>query len=435
MKTVAFNTLGCKVNQYETEAMMEIFEKRRYKIVNTSDKADVYVINTCTVTNLGDRKSRQFIRRSKKKNPEAIIAVVGCYAQISSDEVLDIPEVDVIVGTNNRNKIVDLCEEAKEKNKRINVVKSIMDVKEFEDLSIAEIKGKTRASLKIQEGCNRYCSYCIIPYARGPIRSRDLDKILDEVRRIADNGFKEIVLTGIHVASYGKDLGDIRLIDVIEEVHKIEGIERIRLSSIEPTIITDEFMERLVKLPKVCDHFHLSLQSGSDTVLERMNRKYTTSQYKSIVEKIRKYMDNVAITTDIIVGFPGETDKEFNETYEFVKDIGFSKIHVFKYSKRQGTPAAKFKNQVNGNVKNDRSKKLIDLGDNLTKNFNSKFIGKKVGVLFENRYNKESNYIIGHTTNYITVLAESENDFEGEIIQVEIKDIKEDGLLGEIIIK
>lgn len=431
-KTVAIFTLGCKVNQYETEAMAELFQKEGYEIVDHEEYADVYVINTCTVTNLGDKKSRQFIRRAKSKNDDSIIAVVGCYAQTSPDEVLKIEQVDIILGTNERKRIVELCEEVSNERKKINAVSDIMAIREFEEMKIEEVKGKTRAFLKIQEGCNQYCSYCIIPYARGPIRSRRIENITNEVQKLADNGFKEVVLTGIHIASYGKDLGEIRLIDVIEKVHEIEGIERIRLGSIEPTLITEEFMQRLSNLSKVCDHFHLSLQSGSDTVLKRMNRKYTTEQYKEIAELIKRYMPNAGLTTDIIVGFPGETEEEFYQTCKFVEDIGFSRIHVFSYSPRKGTPAAKHKNQVPSSIKHDRSKKLIEIGERLTKLFITHFIDAELDVLFEEESKNKFGFIEGYTTNYIRVLCKGEVSLEGEILLVRINHIEDENLIGEI---
>ncbi|MCF6466520.1 tRNA (N(6)-L-threonylcarbamoyladenosine(37)-C(2))-methylthiotransferase MtaB [Clostridium sp. Cult2] len=429
MNKVAFYTLGCKVNQYETEAMEELFEKRGYEIVNNNEKADIYIINTCTVTNLGDRKSRQFIRRAKKTNKDSIIVAVGCYSQVAPEEVEEIEGVDIVIGTTDRNRIVDLCEEAKFNNKKINIVKSIRDHKKFERLNVADLKDKTRAYIKIQEGCNQFCSYCIIPYARGPIRSRELDDILIESRRLANVGFKEIILTGIHVTSYGKDLNDLRLIDVIEEISKIDGIERIRLSSIEPTFIDEEFMQRAVNTKKLCDHFHLSLQSGSDTVLKRMNRKYTSEEFKGIVNIIRDYMPNAGITTDIIVGFPGETQEEFEETYNFVKNIGFSRIHVFKYSPRKGTPASKFKNQIHGSIKHQRSENLILLGDELMKAFNEKHIGKTIYVLFEEG---ENGFVEGYTTNYIRVKVESEDEMQGKILPVKIIGKENDILIGKI---
>ncbi|NLY68153.1 MAG: tRNA (N(6)-L-threonylcarbamoyladenosine(37)-C(2))-methylthiotransferase MtaB [Tissierellia bacterium] len=429
MTKVAFYTLGCKVNQYETEAMEELFLKRGYTIVNPEDIADVYVINTCTVTNLGDRKSRQYIRRAKKINKNAIIAAVGCYSQIAPEEVEKIEEVDIIIGTTDRDKIVDLCEEARKEKRKINIVKNVKKHREFEKLNIEKVKSKTRAYMKIQDGCNQYCSYCIIPYARGPIRSRDIEDIIIEAKRLADAGFREIILTGIHVASYGKDIGNISLLDVIEKVSEIEGIERIRLSSMEPTFVDEKFMKKAINIEKLCDHFHLSLQSGCDTVLKRMNRKYTTKEYENIVDLIRKYMPNVGITTDIIVGFPGETEEEFNKTYEFVKKIGFSRIHVFKYSPRKGTPASKMDNQVHGNIKNERSDKLIKLGNELMDNFNSLFIGKVVDVLFEE---EKDGFYEGYTTNYIRVKLKSSENIQGKILPVKIVDRKNDFLIGKI---
>ncbi len=431
-KKVAFLTLGCKVNQYETEAMTELFLKSDYNIVDSDEFADVYVINTCTVTNLSDKKSRQFIRRSKKRNSKAIIAVVGCYSQVSPDEISEIEEVDIILGTDNRNKLVEICEDFMKDKHKVNLVTDIMEVREFEELRIDDVEGKTRAFLKVQDGCNQYCSYCIIPYARGSIRSRKMDSIVKEVKRLAEAGFKEVVLTGIHIASYGKDLGSKRLIDLIEAIHDTEGLERIRLGSLEPTLITDEFMERLSALDKVCNHFHLSLQSGSDTVLKRMNRKYTTAEYKIIVDIIKYHMSDVAFTTDIIVGFPEETEQEFLETYEFVKTIGFSKVHVFQYSPRKGTPAAEMK-QLDGNIKHDRSKRLIDLSDCLSQKFNEQFVGKELDVLFENKSKYKNNHIEGYTTNYIRVLCVGDEFLEGSIKSVGIDYIHNDSLIGHII--
>ncbi|MBS4536880.1 tRNA (N(6)-L-threonylcarbamoyladenosine(37)-C(2))-methylthiotransferase MtaB [Clostridium sp. D2Q-11] len=434
MKTVAFYTLGCKVNQYETDAMAEIFRNKGYEVIDSEEKSDIYVINTCSVTNLGERKSRQFIRRSKKTNPQAVICVVGCYAQISPEEVINIEGVDLILGTKDKNRIVDLCEEAGRENKKINAVENIMKTTKFEEMSSNSIQENTRAYIKIQEGCNQFCSYCIIPYARGPIRSRELKNIINEAKALVEKGFKEIVLTGIHVASYGKDLGDNRLIDVIEEVHKIEGLKRIRLSSIEPTLITDEFMNRLTKLNKICPHFHLSLQSGSDTVLERMNRKYNTDDYRERVQLIRKYMKDAAITTDIIVGFPSESEIEFQQTYNFVKEIKFAQVHVFKYSPREGTPAAKHNNQVHGSVKNDRSKKLTDLVEKQAKMFMEDFLNTSRGILVETESRKPG-YVEGYTDNYIRVLVKGSKDLQNEIINVKLRRIEDNNILGEIVNK
>lgn len=434
MNTVAFHTLGCKVNQYETEAMEELFENKGYSIVNSEDLADVYVINTCTVTNLSDRKSRQFIRKAKKLNEDSIIAVVGCYSQVSPGEVAGIHGVDVIIGTSERNKIVELCEQAKENNEVINIVRNIKNDNEFEKIDVNDIKSKTRAYLKIQDGCNQYCTYCIIPYARGPIRSRHLEDIVFETEKLAKAGFKEIILTGIHVASYGKDLDKTTLQEVLKCIGNIEGIERIRLSSLEPNLIDEDFMTTLMGIGKICDHFHLSLQSGSNTVLKRMNRKYTKEEYKEKVDIIRKYMPNAGITTDIIVGFPGETDQEFQDTLDFVKLIHFSKIHVFKYSKREGTPAATYADQIDGLIKNKRSEILIDLGDKLTREFNNSFINSKVSVLYEETSKVDERAFEGYTTNYIRVRGRGKTIDKpiGNLYNTKIIDANEEFLLGII---
>ncbi|MFZ5965576.1 MAG: tRNA (N(6)-L-threonylcarbamoyladenosine(37)-C(2))-methylthiotransferase MtaB [Bacillota bacterium] len=433
MKKVAFYTLGCKVNQYETEAMTEAFERNGYRIVESDEEADVYVVNTCTVTNLSDRKSRQFIRKSKRMNPEAIIAVVGCYAQTAPEEVASIDGVNVIVGTNDRGNIVHYVEQAMARQDAVNYVTNIMEIKEFEEMKIGEIKGRHRAYLKIQEGCNQFCTYCIIPYARGPIRSRKIDDIMVEVQRLAQNGFKEIVLTGIHVASYGKDLGDVTLLDVIKAIHPVEGIERIRLSSIEPTIMTKAFIQTLLEYHKVCPHFHLSLQSGCNETLKRMNRKYTTEVYKEIVHLIRECIPDVSITTDIMVGFPGETEEEFQKTLHFVKEIEFSQIHVFKYSPRKGTPAAKYEGQVPSTIKNQRSEELIALANACAEAYNQRFIGRDKKILFEEQSKELEGYYQGFTDNYIRVLAKSESNVEGALKSVRLDKVHKDGLIGTII--
>ena len=433
MKKVAFHTLGCKVNQYETQAMSEKFISNGYDIVEDTEAADVYVINTCTVTNVGDKKSRQFIRKVKRINPDAIIAVVGCYSQTAPEEVAKIEGVNIIIGTNDRNKIVDLVEECTVDD-RINIVEDIMQVREFEEMSIQEIKDKTRAFLKIQEGCNQYCSYCIIPYARGNIRSRKKAEIINEIEKLVENGFKEIVLTGIHVASYGRDLKDDNtLINVLKEVNDIEGLERIRLSSLEPTLFNEEFLNELSKLDKVCDHFHLSLQSGSDTVLKRMNRKYTTEQYRNIVKIIRSVYPEVSLTTDIIVGFPGESEEEFNETYDFVKEMNFSMIHVFKFSPRKGTPAAEYDDQIDGVTKHKRSVRLIKLGDEMQLDYMNKFLGQTLEVLFESPSKELEGYIEGTTNNYIKVLCLANENIEGKILKVELTEVKDSYMIGKII--
>ncbi|HLR21857.1 MAG TPA: tRNA (N(6)-L-threonylcarbamoyladenosine(37)-C(2))-methylthiotransferase MtaB [Tissierellaceae bacterium] len=429
MDRVAFHTLGCKVNQYETEAMEKLFQEKDYEIVLENEVADIYIINTCTVTNLSDRKSRQFIRRAKRTNNDSVVAVVGCYSQVSPDDVESIEEVDIVIGTSDRNKIVELCEEARQKNKKFNIVRDINTYDGFEEISVDEMESKTRAYMKIQDGCTQFCTYCIIPYARGPIRSRKIEDIINEAENLANKGFKEIILTGIHVASYGKDLGNIDLKDVIKEISIIDGIERIRLSSIEPNLIDDDFMRVLVDTDKVCNHFHLSLQSGSNPILRRMNRRYTREEFKEKIDIIRKYMPDAGITTDIIVGFPGETDEMFEETVELVKDIRFSKIHVFKYSPREGTAAARFKDQINGNIKNERSKTLIELEEKLSNEFNEKFIDKNIDVLYEE---KRGNYYEGYTSNYIRMKSKSSSDIINSIVETKVIENEKGNLIGEI---
>ena len=432
MKKVAFYTLGCKVNQYETEAMLELFEKEGYEKAETEDYADVYVINTCTVTHMSDRKSRQYIRRMKKKNPDAIIAVVGCYSQVSPEEILSIDEVNLVMGTNDRKKIVEEVKKI-DASRKVSTVDDIMKVKAFEEIEINKTNGKTRAFMKIQDGCDRYCSYCIIPYARGRVRSRDLESIVKEVENLASNGYKEVVLTGIHVASYGKDIkdSDIKLLDVIKQINDIEGIERIRLSSVEPILFTDEFVEAVSTMDKVCPHYHLSLQSGCDETLKRMKRRYTTEEYKAIVDRLRAAIPNVSITTDVIVGFPGETNEEFDKTYEFLKDIELTHMHVFKYSPRKGTPAATMENQVDPSTKHDRSEKLLQLNEENFNKFGQKMLDKEFNVLFEQKVG--DNKYEGLTENYVKVIVESDNDIAEQILKVKIKDVKNEFLEGILV--
>lgn len=433
MNTFKFLTLGCKVNQYETEAMEEIFKNRGYKEAVDDNPADVYIINTCTVTNMSDRKSRNFISRAKRSNENAIIAVVGCYSQVSPSEIEGLDDIDLIMGTQYRNKIVDLVEQAKSTNEQINVVGKLEKGKEFDELSISEESYMDRAYIKIQEGCNMFCTYCIIPYARGPITSRNFDSIIKEARRLSENGFEEVILTGIHIASYGKEVGGPYLIDVIEEISKIDKIKRIRLSSIEPRLIDKDFLDRLVKT-KTSDHFHLSLQSGSDDVLKRMNRKYNTEEYKNIVELIRKYYPNRGITTDIICGFPGETDENFEETKRFVEEIKFSRIHIFPYSKREGTPAYSFKNQVDGNIKKQRTEDLSKIEEKYRYEFMDKQIGGVFEVLFEEATDKDG-YMSGYTTNYCRVKKEYDPRHVSKILKVKIISRDQDELIGEVIKK
>ena len=433
MKKVAFYTLGCKVNQYETEAMLEMFEKEGYSQVDSEEFADVYVINTCTVTHMSDRKSRQYIRRMKKKNPDAIIAVVGCYSQVSPEEILDIEEVNLVMGTNERRTIVEEIKKL-DASKKVSTVDDIMKVRAFEEIEISQSNGKTRAFMKIQDGCDRFCSYCIIPYARGgKVRSRSMESIIEEVKKLASNGYKEIVLTGIHVASYGKDIKDdqMTLLNVIKEINKVEEIQRIRLSSVEPVLFTDEFVSEVSKMKKVCPHYHLSLQSGCDETLKRMNRRYTIEEYKNIVDRLRENIPNVAITTDVIVGFPGETNEEFNKTYEFLRDIELSQMHIFKYSPRKGTPAATMENQIDPQMKQFRSEKLLNLSKENFNKFASKFIGEELEVLFEQ--NIVDNKYEGLTPNYIRVVVDSNEDIRGQILKVKIRDVKNEYVEGILV--
>ena len=433
-RTVAFYTLGCKVNQYETNAMEQQFIQNNYKIVDNTEKADIYVINTCTVTNMADRKSRQMLRRVKEINQSAVIVVCGCYAQVAKTELEQIPEVDIILGINEKNKIVQIVEEYLASKNNIIEVADVSKQKEFLDFGDVTYTEKNRAVIKVQDGCNMFCSYCLIPYARGRIRSRKIENVVSEIKKIAKQGIKEVVITGIHVASYGKDFENenIRLINLLEEINKIEGIARIRLSSLEPTIVDEEFAQRLSKLEKICDHSHLSLQSGCDATLKRMNRKYTTARYKEATEILRKFYPNANFTTDVIVGFPGETDEEFDQTYQFLKEIGFYKMHIFKYSPRKGTVAEKLPNQVDGNIKEERSKKLIELSNNTQNEKNSQYIGKTVKVLFEEY---ENGYYKGHTTNYMVVkVPEKEQDgFIDNIKDIEIteNDTQTEELIGK----
>lgn len=434
-KTVSFYTLGCKVNQYETNAMEQQFIKNNYEIVENTQKADIYVINTCTVTNMAERKSRQMLRRVKEINPSAVLVVCGCYAQVAKNELEQIPEIDIILGINEKNEIVQIVEKYMEKmaeqdkKSQEAEIDDVSKQKEFLDFGDVTYTEKNRAVVKVQDGCNMFCSYCIIPYARGRIRSRKIESVVSEIEKIAKEEIKEVVITGIHVASYGKDFDNentskkIRLIDLLEAINKIDGIDRIRLSSLEPTIVDEEFATRLSKLDKICDHFHLSLQSGCDETLKRMNRKYTTQIYRDAVATLRKYYPEASFTTDVIVGFPSETDEEFAKTYEFLKEIDFYRLHVFKYSPRRGTVAEKMPNQIDGNKKEERSNKLIELSNSMENKHNQGYIGKTVKVLFEEF---EDGFFKGHTTNYMMVKVAGEEEqsdkFVNKILDVKIKE-------------
>ncbi len=429
--TVSFTTLGCKVNQFETEAMTELLEKEGFEVLPHDKESDIYIINTCAVTKESERKSRQFINKAKRNNPNAIVVAVGCSVQLNGEKLNKETAVDIIIGTKNKGNIGKLLKEKLDNMEMLDFeIEDFKGKEQFEELKISTVHDKTRANIKIQDGCSQFCSYCIIPYVRGPIRSRNHEDIVEEVKKIAANGYKEIVLNGIHISSYGKDVQkQDALIELIEDINKIEGIERIRLGSLEPKLITEDFIKRYSSLNNVCDHFHLSLQSGCDSVLKRMNRKYTSIEYKNNVEIIRKYMPEAGITTDIIVGFPGETHEEFNETIEFVKTIQFSRIHVFKYSVREGTKAAEMVAQVDESTKADRSKQLIDLGNSISKEFMNQFVGKDVPVLVETQ--KKENLYEGYTTNYLKVLMKSDINIKNQIVFTHIKNVKNDFLLGE----
>lgn len=402
--------------------MMQKFKENNYEIVDANDDiSDICVINTCTVTNMSDRKSRHSIRRVKEKNHNAIIIATGCYAQNSKKELEAMSEIDIILGNEEKKNIVGYVEKYIEEKNKIVLVNDISNSKEFEDMGTISYTEKTRAVIKVQDGCNQFCTYCIIPYARGRIRSRKIESVIEEVKKIAEKGIKEVVITGIHIASYGKDFdNNIGLIDLLEEINKVDGIQRIRIGSLEPKIITEEFMQRLIKLPKICHHFHLSLQSGCDETLRRMNRKYNTLEFKEIVNRLRKYYSDVILTTDIIVGFPGESQEEFDCTYKFLDEIKFYKMHVFPYSPRTGTVAEKMPNQIQGDAKESRSKKLIELSNKNQLEYNKKYIDKDIEVLFEEK--DENGYYKGHTQNYILVEYKSSENLENKIKVVKVKE-------------
>lgn len=427
MQKVAFITLGCKVNQYETNAMAQAFIQKKYQIVEAIQQADIYIVNTCTVTNMSDRKSRQMLRKVKEQNQKAIVVACGCYVQIAKEEIKKIKEIDLIIGNNEKKEIVEIVEKYKKENKKQIKIEEIKKQEKYQEFGNVTYTEKARAVIKIQDGCNRFCSYCIIPYARGRIRSRKPENVMEEIKKITQKGIKEVVLTGIHIASYGNDFKEeYKLIDLLEEINKIETIQRIRLGSIEPLLITEEFIKRLSKLKKVCHHFHLSLQSGCDETLKRMNRKYTTQNFREIVEKLRKHYKDVLLTTDIIVGFPLESKEEFEKTYQFLQEIKFYKMHIFKYSPRKGTKAAQMEGQIDSKIKEQRSKKLIELSNKNTKEYNEEYIGKEVEVLWEEQKN---GYYQGHTPNYILALVESKKDLENKIIKAKCTKASSNNLL------
>ncbi|TFJ94072.1 tRNA (N(6)-L-threonylcarbamoyladenosine(37)-C(2))-methylthiotransferase MtaB [Lentibacillus salicampi] len=422
MSTVAFHTLGCKVNHYETEGIWNMFKDNGYERVDFDRQSDIYVINTCTVTNTGDKKSRQVIRRAVRKNPDAVICVTGCYAQTSPGEIMEIPGVDVIVGTQNRKKMIDYIEEHQKTRKPVNGVTNIMKNRVFEEMDVPEFTDRTRASLKIQEGCNNFCTFCIIPWSRGLLRSREPENVINQAQNLVDAGYKEIVLTGIHTAGYGEDLNDYNFAKLLQDLEvRVDGLKRIRISSIEASQITDEVIDVLDKSEKIVRHLHIPLQAGSDSVLHRMRRKYSTAYYKQKVDKIRQALPGLAITSDVIVGFPGETEEEFMETYQFIKDVGYSELHVFPFSRRTGTPAAHMTDQVDAEVKNERVNKMIELSDQLAKEYASGYEDEVLEVIPEEHVHEtEENILEGYTDNYLKVRFNGTKDLIGKIVRVKI---------------
>lgn len=431
MKKAALHNLGCKVNAYETEAMQHLLEEAGYEIVPFTQKADVYVINTCSVTNMADRKSRQMLHKAKKNNPDSIVVAAGCYVQTSEKEVLNDLSVDIVIGNDRKHDLVRMLEEYSLDSVN-DTVDDINDGKhDFEELFIDQTKEHTRAFIKVQDGCNQFCSYCIIPYARGRVRSRRFENVIAEVERLAANGFKEIVLTGIHLSSYGVDFEEATgLLELIQAVNAVKGIERIRLGSLEPKIVTEHFASELSKLDKICPHFHLSLQSGCDATLKRMNRKYTTKEYERGCELLRKYFVHPAITTDVIVGFPGETEEAFEQTEAYLKHIHFYEMHIFKYSKRKGTRAAVMPDQIDEQIKAARSEKLIALGHDMSKEFRKFYIGKNEEVLFEEKaVIGDKEYFVGYTKEYVKVAKETAENLENQIVSGRISGMLTDEIL------
>lgn len=431
MKKAALHNLGCKVNAYETEAMQHLLEEAGYEIVPFTQKADVYVINTCSVTNMADRKSRQMLHKAKKNNPDSIVVAAGCYVQTSEKEVLNDLSVDIVIGNDRKHDLVRLLEEYSLDSVN-DTVDDINDGKhDFEELFIDQTKEHTRAFIKVQDGCNQFCSYCIIPYARGRVRSRRFENVIAEVERLAANGFKEVVLTGIHLSSYGVDFEEATgLLELIQAVNAVKGIERIRLGSLEPKIVTEHFASELSKLDKICPHFHLSLQSGCDATLKRMNRKYTTKEYERGCELLRKYFVHPAITTDVIVGFPGETEEEFEQTKAYLEYIHFYEMHIFKYSKRKGTRAAVMPDQIDEQIKAARSEKLIALGHDMSKEFRKFYIGKNEEALFEEKaVIGDKEYFVGYTKEYVKVAKKTDENLENQIVSGRISGMLTDEIL------
>lgn len=425
MKKAALHNLGCKVNAYETEAMQEMLEKAGYEIVPFREGADIYIINTCTVTNIADRKSRQMLHRARKMNPDAIVVAAGCYVQAQAEKEEVDPCIDIVLGNNRKKDLIAVLEEYQQKKAGGECLEEVEDIsrtREYESLSLTRPGDHTRAYIKVQDGCNQFCTYCIIPYARGRVRSREIDDVIREVRALAENGYREVVLTGIHLSSYGIDFdGERHLLELIRAVHRVDGICRIRLGSLEPGIITEEFAQALAALPKMCPHFHLSLQSGCDATLKRMNRRYTSGEYEEKCRILRKYFDRPALTTDVIVGFPGETEEEFRQSMEFVDKVDFYETHIFKYSRREGTKAAVMEDQISEQVKAKRSALMISLGERKRQAYEESFIGSEVEVLVEEPDTINGKEVqTGHTKEYIKVALESGEDLRNQIVKVRI---------------
>lgn len=419
MSTVAFHTLGCKVNHYETEAIWQLFKDANYERVEFETNADVFVINTCTVTNTGDKKSRQIIRRAIRQNPDAVVCVTGCYAQTSSAEIMEIPGVDIVVGTQDRHKLLDYIQQFQDERQPINGVGNIMKNRTYEELEVPYFTDRTRASLKIQEGCNNFCTFCIIPWARGLMRSRDPEKVVEQATQLVNSGYKEIVLTGIHTGGYGQDLKNYNLAQLLRDLDTIEGLERIRISSIEASQLTDEVIDVIGNSNKVVRHLHIPLQSGSDDVLKRMRRKYTMAHFSERLTKLHQALPDLAVTSDVIVGFPGESEDEFQETYYFIVNHHFSELHVFPYSPRIGTPAARMDNQIDEETKNVRVHKLISLSNQLAKEYASKFEDEVLEVIPE-EMGEEPHTLVGYADNYMKVRFEGDDSLIGQIIKVKI---------------
>lgn len=431
-KTVALITLGCKVNIAETEGMKLLFQKAGYRIVPEDQFADVYVVNTCTVTSMGDKKSRQMLRRVHSLNPSAIVAAVGCFAQVSPEEAAKVEGVSLVLGNNMKHRIVELVENIRNKEKSQYVFERKL-LSEYEELPVETYDGHTRAFLKVQDGCDQFCSYCIIPYARGPIRSRDINEVIKEAKSFALNGFKEVVLTGIHLTSYYDERNGKGLAELIKEIHEVEGIKRIRLGSLEPMFLTSDFIGEIKKLPKLCPHFHLSLQSGCTETLKRMNRKYAPEEYRNIVSLIREKIPDVTFTTDVMVGFPGETEEEFEKSYAFCREIGFLWMHVFKYSPRKGTPAYKFQDQIDSKTKEARSKRMIELAKQMRHKAFESFIGRKTDVLLEKPVEGSSGDMEGLTPNYIPVKVKIRSQKTGEIINIRLVSCEGEYMRGDLL--